>query len=367
MSELEQCLSEFEAEFQEQETHPAVPSRFQGRLWLGIERALMARFLGADLGRYYGGEAADQIVFQLRMQLFMRRHFPGNTLGRWVAPDLGVALPATVLGVPWSPRRDQEPWASGAPPVRSAADLADRPLPDFPSAGMMPAVLRIHAEMKRLLGDSFAVGFPGWPRGPLGNAFYLTGCERTLTSMVQDRPFFHAVMRYGMDAMAKWLTDRAAFLGEPPPTDGTIFNDEVSSENFSARTYEEMIAPYDAEFRRFHGGKAGFHSCGNTTALMPAIAAAGPWSTMHVSAWSDLDKALECFPATNLIVCLHPHREVLGCPFQTTQRRIREILAKCHGRSFVLAVTELLPVNGPAEDLQRIKDVWSFCQDVWPE
>lgn len=103
MSELEQCLSKFEAEFQEQGAHPAGPSRFGGRLWLGIERALMARFLEFDLGRYYGGEAADQIVFQLRMQLFLRRHFPGHTLGRWVAPDLGVALPATVLGVPWSP------------------------------------------------------------------------------------------------------------------------------------------------------------------------------------------------------------------------------------------------------------------------
>lgn len=28
-------------------------------------------------------------------------------------------------------------------------------------------------------------------------------------------------------------------------------------------------------------------------------------------------------------------------------------------------ITELMPVNGPEKDLQRIRDVWAFCEDVW--
>jgi len=230
---------------------------------------------------------------------------------------------------------------------------------------MMPAVLKMHTEMKSLLGNSFSVGFPGWPRGPLGNAFYLAGCERTLMSMYEDPAFFYSLMRYGMEAMKKWISDRAAYLGESMPHGGAIFNDEVSSEKFSAEMYKEMVAPYDIEFREFHGGQAVFHSCGNTTPMMDVIASIGPWSCMHVSAWSDLDTALRCFPTTPLLVCLHPHREVLGCPLRTTEQRIREILVKCRDREFTLGMTELMPVNGPQKDLQRIRDVWSFCEDTW--
>ncbi len=368
MSELERCLSEFEAGFQAMQADTTPSSPIAGKVGLGIERALMARFLDFDLGRYYGGAAADQIIFQLRAQLFAREHIPGNrkNLGRSVAPDFGVALPATVLGVPWTPRRDQEPWASGEPPIRSAADLKDRPLPDFFTAGMMPTVLKVHAEMKRLVGGCFSVGFPVWCRGPLGNAFYLAGCERTLISLYDDPPFFHALMRHGLDVMLKWISDRAAFLGEPLPRGDTIFNDEVSGENFSADVYREIIAPYDMEFTRFLGGEAGFHSCGNTTALMAAIASVQTWQYMHVSAWSDLDAALRFFSRTHLVVCMHPYREVLGCPFSATQARIREILAKCQGHPFTLSISELMPVNGAVKDLQRIRDTWAYCEDVWP-
>jgi hypothetical protein len=252
VSELERCLSDFEAGMKAQQGEASPASPIEGKVCLGIERALMARFLDADLGRYYGGRAEDQIVFQLRAQLFAKSHLPGNSrnMGMSVAPDFGVALPATVLGVPWMPRRDQEPWASGEPPIRCAADLEGRPLPDM-------------------------------------------------------------------------------------------------------------------EYVRFLGGQAGYHSCGNTTPLMDVIASMGQWSYMHVSAWSDLDKALRCFPTTHLIVCLHPYREALGCPLQAAKDRIREILAKCRGRSFTLAITELMPVNGPEKDLQRIRDLWSFCEDAW--
>lgn len=365
MSDLDRCLAEFEAEYKSQEGGATSASPISGKVSVGIERALMATFLGADLGRYYTGTAEDQIVFQLRAQLFFRRHLPGsNRLQREVRPDFGCSLPATVLGVPWTPRPNQEPWASGQPPIRTAADLENRPLPEFQSVGMMPHVLRTHAEMRRLLPASFKVGFPDWSRGPLGNAFYLAGAERTLMSLYTDVEFFHRLMRYGMDAMKKWITDRAGFLGQPMPQGGVIWNDEISGENFSPQVYRELIAPYDAEYVEFLGGSVAFHSCGNTTALMESIAATAPWSSMHVSAWSDLDTALRVFPKTGLVVSLHPYREVLGCTLKETESRIREIVAKGRGRKFTLAVCELMPVNGPAEDLRRIKDVWSLCENI---
>ena len=62
MSELERCLSEFEAEFQDQEVRVTPVSPIQEKVCLGIERALMERFLDADIGRYYGGSAEDIIA-----------------------------------------------------------------------------------------------------------------------------------------------------------------------------------------------------------------------------------------------------------------------------------------------------------------
>jgi hypothetical protein len=35
-----------------------------------------------------------------------------------------------------------------------------------------------------------------------------------------------------------------------------------------------------------------------------------------------------------------------------------------HECDFTLAITELMPVNGPAKDLQRVKDVWSLCEQM---
>ena len=366
MNELDRHLAEFEAEFKAEEAESPRVSPIAGKVWLGVEQALMAQFLNADLGRYYGGTAEDQIVYQLRAQLFRRRHLPGNNrLCRRVCPDAGIALTATVLGVPWVSSADKEPWARGEPPVRSAHDLDARPLPDFQTAGMTPVMLEKHAEMKRLLAPSFSVGFPDWSRGPLGNAFYLAGAEQTLVSMYTDRAFYHRLMRYGLDAMKKWLTERAAYLNEPLPREGIwIWNDEVSAENFPPNVYAELVAPYDREYADFFGGRVGFHSCGNTTPLMEAIASAGPWSDFHVSAWSDLDTALRVFPDTPLHVSLHPYRDVLGCPLVETERRVKEIVRKCARRPFNLCINELMPVKGPAADLQRIKDVWALCEDL---
>jgi len=366
MSELDLCLAEFEAELAAQQIERAPASPIAGKAWLGIEQALMAQFINADLGRYYGGCAEDQIIYQLKAQLFRRRHLPGNNpLSRGVHADAGIALSATVLGVPWTTGDNNEPWARGEPPVRSESDLDSRPLPDFHTAGMTPVVLRKHSDMKRLLGPSFHVGFPDWNRGPLGNAFYLAGAEQTLLSMYTDRPFFHRLMRFGLDAMKKWLADRAAYLNEPIAQSGCwLFNDEVSAENFPPRLYAQLIAPYDREYAQIFGGRVGFHSCGNTTPLMETIAAVGTWSHFHVSAWSDLATAIRSFPDIPIHVSLHPYKEVLGCPLRDTERRVKEVIRICNGRPFSLGISELMPVNGPIADLQRIRDVWALCEDV---
>ena len=369
LPDLDTCLMRFEAAYARQTLEPVRAAPLASKLALGIEQALMAQFLGADLGRYYGGTSADQIIFQLSAQLWRREQFPelGIGLTKSVMPDVGVALPATVLGVPWTPRPGQEPWASGEPPITSTEDLEGRPLPDFYTAGMMPLIIARRQEMQSILGGGYAVGTPPWVRGPLGNAFYLAGAERTLMALYSDQTFFHRLMRYGLEAMAKWMRQRAEYLGVPLAASAaasTLWNDEVSAENFSPAVYRAMIGPYDREFHDLLGGNIVFHSCGRTTPLMGEIANVAPWTCFHVSAWSDVDEALRVFPDTPLLVCLHPYHDMLGATPERTATRVHEIAHKCAGHEYTLCLTELLPVNGPHEDLRRIKDALAICADI---
>lgn len=367
MNDFHQTLAAFEKAYHRQQSAGRQAPPAARRVSLGLEQAMMACWLDAPLGAYYNGSAEAQIDYQLRAQLFRSEHFPDYfMLYPGVCPDLGAALTASILGVPWVSSPDKEPWARHHPPISQPADLLDRPLLDFATVGMMPHLLRLYAEMQALVvGTSLQVGFPDWCRGPLGQAFYLAGAEPVLMSMYDDRGFFLGLMRYGMDVMAHWCDARAAFLGEPLPAWGTLWNDEVSAENFPPELYLELVAPFDREmFARFSGG-IDFHSCGNTTPLMEAIASVAPWKQFHVSAWSDLDTALRVFPTTPLIVCLHPYSDVLGCDFSHTAQRIRDIIARCGDHPFTLAITELMPVNGPQQDLQRVLDVWALCRELF--
>lgn len=285
MSTFQQTLDKFDEAYDIQQATGRQLAPATRRVSLGIEQSMIACWLDAPLGAYFNGSAEDQVVYQLRAQLFLAEQFPDHfLLHRGVCPDLGIALTASILGVPWVSSPDKAPWARHDPPITQPADLDDRPLPDFATVGMMPHLLRLHAEMLSLVQGTLGVGFPVWLRGPLGQAFYLAGAEQTLMSMYTDRDFFLRLMRYGMDVMAHWNTARCAYLGETAQTRGTLFNDEVSAENFSPELYLELIAPFDREFAEVFTGGIDFHSCGNTTPLMPAIATVAPWCQFHVSA-----------------------------------------------------------------------------------
>jgi hypothetical protein len=163
------------------------------------------------------------------------------------------------------------------------------------------------------------------------------------------------------------VEQRAAYLGVPVSAEaiyGTLWNDEVSAENFSPRVYREAIAPFDRQVSDTFGGGLVFHSCGRTTPLMGEIAAVAPWAWFHVSAWSDLEAALASLPRVPLLVCLHPYTEVLQAEPARLAERVREIRSRCAGRPFRLCLTELLPVHGPEEDLRRIKGALAVCQEA---
>ena len=71
---LDDALTAFEAAFAAQECASDNSTSLEAKVILGIDQTLMAEFLGADLGRYSGGTAEDQIVVGPYKELEKLRH-----------------------------------------------------------------------------------------------------------------------------------------------------------------------------------------------------------------------------------------------------------------------------------------------------
>lgn len=360
-------LDRLEREYSAQQAR-GVHAPLAGKLLIGIERSLFSAFLNEPLGLYYlpRPDPIRQICIQVRMQLFHAQHFPACTgpIGRFVFPDFGLALLPSLFGAFPIYRDGLEPaWANKV--LVPDGHEPPRDLPDFERSGLMPNVLDCYASMRKLLPPEWSIGFPGWPRGPLGTIAYWRGEENIYTDLMTNPDLARRMMEYGIRARFAWLGQRARLLGQVSPGPDVLFNDDVSGENFSPETYRTQVLPYERQCYEFHGGHLGYHSCGNLTPFLRDIRTLGPLDFLHVSAWTELEKVVEVFhPDTHLYVALHPLRDVLGASAATTRDRLTTIKKVCSGGPFSVLMTELMSYRSPAQDLAAIKRAVEIAGDV---
>lgn len=360
--ELTRGMEAFEEGLARQQAGAAAP--LAGKVAINIERSLWFDLLREPLGRYYRPEPDPdyQVQIQMRMQLYALKHFPlvAPALRRWVFPDVGLALLPSLFGAPVSFREDIEPaWENAI--VLGDDDPLPEQIPNWQTAGLMPAVLDCHRRMGELLGEAWQVGMPDWCRGPLGTMAYLRGQENTYIDLVQAPERARRVMEYCQRARFAWLRGRASVLGEATPGPAVLFNDDVSAENMSRKRYREQVWPFEKECYDFHHGRLGYHSCGDLTPFLEDIRELGPLDFFHVSAWTNLEAAVRCFhPQTHLLVTLHPFRDVLAATPEHVERRIREIRDACGGGPYTIMMTELMRCDTPEKDqaaLQRALEI----------
>lgn len=297
-----------------------------------------ARILGFDLRRFYG-DTLTQIRYSLLARIWQHENLGDDTL---VAQTIGInpvgtVLEPSMLGVEIGFPPDVEPWAlHDRAVVEEEADLDRLTLPDFYTAGAMPAVHRMYREacdlVNELEGDAWKVHFPGAIRGVLGLAQAMRGPHENIIMDMLLRPAFaQRLFQFVTDFHCHYYRQRCAFLGEPLGL-GHIGNDEVNVPFISPALYEEFLLPYEIRISTFHGGLSCWHSCGTTTPLLGLIRRIPNIKQFYTGPWTDVDAVMETFGGdTPIMIAVNTVDDILAATPEHMAAKIRELMARCRG------------------------------------
>jgi uroporphyrinogen-III decarboxylase len=323
---------------------------------------MWGKILGFNIEQFYT-DPLTYLRFQLEMMIYRFEHWEDETCIEKVIPIwLGSTLESSLFGARTIYSADESPWLDREPVIKSQANLESIQQPNFMESGLMPLAHRFYDVLSSTVDDDFTVMFPEWGRSPFGTAFHIRGYENLAIDMSTNPVFTHRLMRTVTDARIRWVCDRAKFLGRPVGK-GNIYNDEVNTPSLSPSMYEEFAFPYEEELSEFHGGILYWHSCGNTTALVPMISKIRGLEMFHVGPWTEPRAAVESFDAAMpLEFCLHPVRDVLGAsPAQMENKLVEIALARGKG-PYTVRADGLQILNGLDNDLQKINQ-WRATAD----
>lgn len=297
-----------------------------------------SRILGFDVRQFYA-DPATHVRYSLMMRLWHHEHLCDDTLVHQSigANPVGVVLEPSMLGVEIGFPPDMEPWAlHHRPVVKAEEDLDDLEMPDFMTAGAMPRVLSMYAQVRELLSDLDAddwhVAFPNAIRGVLGLAQSMRGPHENIVMDMIDRPgFAHRLLQYVTDFHRHFCTERSKLLGEPLGL-GHIGNDEVTVPLISPSIYREFLLPYEQQISEFHGGLSCWHSCGTTTPLLPIIKSIPNIKQFYTGPWTDVAAVMETFGSdTPLMIAVNTVDDVMAASPQQMASKIRSLTSQCAG------------------------------------
>lgn len=331
------------------------------------EVTLWRKILGFDIRAYY----QDPVVYlinYLRMLVYRYENWNDQTgIGLNIPIWLGVSLESSLFGAQTVYTDDDYPWLDREPVIKTRGDLDTLTMPDFRTSGLMPLAHRYYEEIRGLVDDDVTVSFHEWGRSPFGVAFHIRGMENLLEDMMDDPAFTHRLMRFITDARKSWVTERAKFLGRPIDK-GNLYNDEINTPTLSPAHYEEFALPYEQELSEFHGGILYWHSCGETTALVPSIARIPNLEMFHVGPWTDGAACMTAFKgAVPLEFCLHPVQDVQNADRRAMEARLRGIARACKGSAYTVRADGIQLMHGLERDVAVINEWVSVADRVLRE
>lgn len=294
-----------------------------------IQNPTWAKIIGFDIQRYYF-DAAYYLENYLKIMIFRFQNFEDDTFLTSDIPMWGTcALEGSLFGVKYYTFGDKDPWLDHTPVIRGMEHLKKAPEIDFYKSGVMPTLIRVYEDMQELCGETLAPLFPEWIRSPFGIAVYVRGFEDLLVDMLVDEDFYHALMRYIVDARKSWFAELERYLGRPV-IKANLYNDEVSCPTLSAALYRDKVFPYEQELCEFHGGLHYWHSCGNVSELTPEIAKLKSLDLFNVGPWTSPLEAGKAFRGKSpLEICMNPQKDILEGTEESMRARITDILRDC--------------------------------------
>ena len=322
------------------------------------EMTMWGSIIGFKADEFYQ-DPALYLLNQLKINIFRHENFNEDTcVGKEITIWLGTTLESSLFGSKTIYTENEYPWIDREAVIKSDEDL-DRLEPfDFYKTGLMPLAHRYYEVIGGLLDPDFKVTFPEWGRSPFGVATHVRGYEDLLVDMIKNPEFVHRLMRKITDFRKTWITERARFLVQKVEK-GNLYNDEVNSPTLSIPLYEEFALPYEQELSDFHGGILYWHSCGDTTSLLPSISKIHGLEMFHVGPWTDTAAAVKTFDGkVPLEICLHPVRDIQTAARPVMEKRLSGIARACNGSPYTVRADGLQVVLGVEHDLKKI-DEWN--------
>lgn len=326
-----------------------------------------ARLLGYSLKEVFT-DARSWVSFTLEQMIWNHEnlhHDSGvsrtiliNQLG-FFAPSLFGMMPIYV--------DDAVPWIKG-PVINDRADLAKLKEPNFYKSGLSPLVHRMYEEAKELLPDDFKVEFTTWLTGPFGLIYHLRGALNLARDLKRDPHFVHEMMTFANHCMKNWWKERARFLQREALEPLILGNDEIGVPMISPSMYEEFILPYEIDLSEYFDGIDYWHSCSNTTLLLPLLARIPNLRMMDVGPWTALKPAVSLFgqrPGSSIMKRTHPVSEILMADENQMRNRLMEIKATCYDVPYMLFFDGINPIGDIDECVEKIRQLDRICHELF--
>jgi uroporphyrinogen-III decarboxylase len=328
------------------------------------ETTLWGELLDFDTSSFY----SDPVVYLekfLEITIYRHEHFDEDTVvGNEIPIWLGVTLESSLFGAQTVYAKGSYPWIARDPVIRGEVDLAKLDTCDFRTSGLMPLAHTFYEVIGDLTRGRFKVVFPEWGRSPFGVATHIRGYENFLVDIIDNPSFAHRILSLITQARKRWTTERAGFLGKSVGK-GNIYNDEVNCPSISPTMYEEFALPYEKELEEFHGGILYWHSCGNTTAMIPSLAQLKTLQMYHVGPWTDVEEAVRFFGnRVALEVCLHPVRDVQQASEQEMRQVLSRISRACGQTAFTVRADGLQKIYNLTNDVEMIQRWTRIAREV---
>jgi len=326
-----------------------------------------ARLLGYNLQQAFT-DAWTWVCFSLEQVIWNAEHLhhDGGVSKKILINQLGFFAPS-LFGVPTIYADDAVPW-NGEPVIRERRDFTRLTEPEFFTAGLSPLVHRLYEETCALLPDDFEVEFTTWLSGPFSLIFHLRGALDLAIDMVDDPPFVHEMMAFATHCMIDWWEARARFLGQDHLEPLIMGDDEVGVPLLSPARYEEFVLPYEIQLSQHFGGIDYWHSCSNTTSLMPLLASIPGLRMMDVGPWTALQPAVAWFgrrPGSSIMKRLHPVREVLLANEEQMRARLRQIKATCYDIPYMLLFDGLNVLDSVDRAVEQVLLLDRVCLELF--
>lgn len=292
---------------------------------------------------------------QLKLKIYQHEYLNDNTaftdeLHIW----LGVVTELSWFGSELLYYDNKEAWIKG-PVINEYDDLDRLEPPDFYKSGLMPIIHRYYEVMNEVADGKLKINFPHIQRGPFCIVAHLRGLDRMLLDLALNPDFVHKAMRFMVDFHMSWTEQRNKFVKEDKRK-CILYNDDVSCPNMGPKMYEELVFPYEKELAEHYGGIHYWHSCGNTTPLLPLISKLPAMDIFHSGPWTSYKEADAVFgDRTALEICLNPQKDVLEASIEEMEAKLKDIKESCVHNNYAVRADNFMPFGEFNAQIDQVK------------